>query len=93
MASERSECESGTEVDILMEFRGWVAWHPDDGFAYGMGADGKFLLRIYEEIDKELIEDIEELNADYVSEGDEPKWKAVKMVATKRDWKSQIWEE
>ena len=53
----------------------WVAAHPIRGLACGFGADGGDMLRLYAELDRELIEDIKELNEDdQVSE-----WRAVRV--------------
>ena len=53
----------------------WVAAHPEDGFACGVGADGANMLRLYEELDSELIEDVKQLNEDQDKKG----WRAVKV--------------
>ena len=52
----------------------WVAAHPEKGFGCGMGKDGGDMLRLYDELDGDLIYEIKELNED-----DGPGWRAVKV--------------
>jgi hypothetical protein len=63
-------------------WQGWCAWHPEEGFEEGMGADGGGMLRTYDELDSELVDAIKELNED----DPEKKWRAVKVVVTAEDW-------
>lgn len=81
MASEGSKCEDGSETDVTT-WNGWVAWHPEFGFAEGLGADGGGMLHIYDELDRELLDDIKELNEDDHTQG----WKAVKVQTIMKDW-------
>lgn len=74
MASEGSERKSGSQTNVRS--RWWVAGHPKYGFWYGLGADGATMLRLYEEIDSELIEDIRLLNEDDGADG----WKAIRIM-------------
>jgi hypothetical protein len=74
MASEGSERKSGSQTNVRS--RWWVACHPKYGLGYGLAADGATMLRLYEDLDSELIEDIKQLN----EEEDNGGWKAVRVM-------------
>lgn len=53
----------------------WIAGHEEDGLAWGLAADGGPMLRLYEELDRDLIDDIKDLNEDNPKKG----WKAIRV--------------
>ena len=61
---------------------GWAAIHPEHGFEEGMGADGGGMLRVYDDLDKELIDTVNNLNQD----DPEKRWKAVKVKVIEEGW-------
>ena len=80
MASEGSEREDGSETNVTQQYW-WVAAHEKHGFAIDAASwydDDSNIVRLYSELNNDLIEDIKDLNDSEDAGG----WKAVKVTIT-----------
>ncbi len=82
MASEGSERKSGSEIALEGQWLGWAAWHPKEGFAESMGWDGGGKLYVYDDLDRELLDDLKRLNED----DPDKRWIAIKIKVVAEKW-------